>query len=97
MLMVKKVYNCSSRNKGRYKVISNDVTDILLGNAMRIKNIPSGTIVHCVESKVGMGATFGRSAGQAIVVQGIDPTGKYVQIKMPSGEIGLFLQMQWQQ
>lgn len=71
------------------KVISNDVTDILLGNAMRIKNIPSGTIVHCVESKVGMGATFGRSAGQAIVVQGIDPTGKYVQIKMPSGEIRL--------
>ena len=71
------------------KVISNDVTDILPGNAMRIKNIPSGTIVHCVESKVGMGATFGRSAGQAIVVQGIDPTGKYVQIKMPSGEIRL--------
>jgi large subunit ribosomal protein L2 len=70
-------------------VISNDVTDILPGNAMRIKNIPSGTIVHCVESKVGMGATFGRSAGQAIVVQGIDPTGKYVQIKMPSGEIRL--------
>ena len=71
------------------KVISNDVTDILPGNAMRIKNIPSGTIVHCVESKVGMGATFGRSAGQAIVVQGIDSTGKYVQIKMPSGEIRL--------
>jgi len=71
------------------KVISNDVTDILPGNAMRIKNIPSGTIVHCVESKVGMGATFGRSAGQAIVVQGIDPTGKYVQMKMPSGETRL--------
>jgi len=71
------------------KVISNDVTDVLPGNAMRIKNIPSGTIVHCVESKVGMGATFGRSAGQAIVVQGIDPTGKYVQVKMPSGEIRL--------
>jgi large subunit ribosomal protein L2 len=71
------------------RVVSNDVTDILPGNAMRIKNIPSGTIVHCVESKVGMGATFGRSAGQAIVVQGIDPTGKYVQIKMPSGEIRL--------
>lgn len=71
------------------RVVSNDVTDILPGNAMRIKNIPSGTIVHCVESKVGMGATFGRSAGQAIVVQGIDPTGKYVQIKMSSGEIRL--------
>ena len=70
-------------------LISGEKVDVLPGNAMKIKNIPSGTIVHCVENKVGMGATFGRSAGQAIVVQGIDPTGKYVQIKMPSGEIRL--------
>jgi len=70
-------------------LISGEKVDILSGNAMMIKNIPSGTVVHCVENKVGMGATFGRSAGQAIVVQGIDPTGKYVQIKMPSGEIRL--------
>ena len=71
------------------KVISGEKVDILPGNAMKIKNIPSGTIVHCVENRVGMGATFGRSAGQTIVVQGIDPTGKYVQIKLPSGEIRL--------
>ena len=70
-------------------VISNDTTDVLPGNAMRIKNIPSGTIVHCVENRVGMGAVFGRSAGQTIVVQGIDPSGKYVQINMSSGEIRL--------
>ncbi len=70
-------------------IISGEKVDVLPGNAMMIKNIPSGTIVHCVENKVGMGATFGRSAGQAIVVQGIDPTGKYVQIKMSSGEIRL--------
>ncbi len=71
------------------KLISGEKVDILPGNAMKIKNIPSGTIVHCVESRVGMGATFARSAGQVIVVQGIDSTGKYVQIKMPSGEIRL--------
>lgn len=71
------------------KVLSNDIVDVLPGNAMRIKNIPSGTIVHCVESKAGMGAIFGRSAGQAIIVQGIDPSGKYVQIKMSSGEVRL--------
>lgn len=71
------------------KVISGEKVDVLTGNAMMIKNIPSGTIVHCVENRVGMGATFGRSAGQVIIVQGIDPTGKYVQIKMPSGEIRL--------
>lgn len=70
-------------------LISGEKADILPGNAMRIKNIPSGTIVHCVESRVGMGASFGRSAGQTIIVQGIDPTGKYVQIKLPSGEIRL--------
>lgn len=71
------------------KVVSGEKVDVLVGNAMKIKNIPSGTIVHCVENMAGKGATFGRSAGQAIVVQGVDPTGKYVQIKMPSGEIRL--------
>ena len=45
--------------------------------------------MHAVENVPGKGAVFGRSAGQVIVVQGIDPTGKYVQIKMPSGEIRL--------
>lgn len=71
------------------RVISGEQEDILIGNAMRIKNIPSGTIVHAVENRVGMGATFGRSAGQEIVVQGTDPSGKYIQIKMSSGEIRL--------
>lgn len=70
-------------------VISGEKVDTLPGNAMRIKNIPSGTEVHAVENVPGKGAVFGRSAGQVIVVQGIDPTGKYVQIKMPSGEIRL--------
>ncbi|NLZ24649.1 50S ribosomal protein L2 [Candidatus Dojkabacteria bacterium] len=70
-------------------VVSGEKVDVLLGNAMYIKNIPSGTVVHCVESIAGKGAVFGRSAGQQIVVQGIDPTGKYVQIKLPSGEIRL--------
>lgn len=70
-------------------VISGDKVDVLPGNAMKVENIPSGTIVHCVENVPGKGATFGRSAGQAIVVQGPDTTGKYVQLKMASGEIRL--------
>lgn len=70
-------------------VISGEQVDILPGNAMRIKNIPSGTYVHCVENVPGRGAVFARSAGQTVIVQGVDPTGKYVQIKMPSGEIRL--------
>ena len=71
------------------KVISGEKTDVLPGNAMRIKNIPSGTSVHCVENRVGQGAVFGRSAGQEIIVQGLDTTGKYAQVKMSSGEIRL--------
>jgi large subunit ribosomal protein L2 len=70
-------------------LLSDEKTDVLPGNAMQIKNIPSGTVVHCVENQPGSGAKFGRSAGEAITVQGIDPSGKFVQLKMPSGEIRL--------
>jgi large subunit ribosomal protein L2 len=70
-------------------VISGESADIILGNAMKLKNVPPGTEVHCVESKPGNGAAYGRSAGQIILVQGPDPSGKYMQLKMPSGEIRL--------
>jgi large subunit ribosomal protein L2 len=70
-------------------LISGDKADILPGNAMKVKNIPAGTSVHCVEDTPGKGAVYGRSAGEAIIVQGPDPSGKFVQIKMPSGEIRL--------
>ncbi len=70
-------------------LVSGEKVDVLPGNSMKIKNIPSGTAVHCVESIPGRGAAFGRSAGEIIMVQGIDPTGNFVQLKMPSGEIRL--------
>ncbi len=70
-------------------VISGEEKDILVGNAMYVKNIPPGTLVHCVENEVGRGARFGRSAGQSVVIQGLDPSGKHVQIKLPSTEIRL--------
>lgn len=68
-------------------LVSGEKVDVLPGNAMRVKNIPSGTIVHCVENNPGKGAVYGRSAGEAIVVQGIDPSGKFVQLKLPSSGI----------
>jgi large subunit ribosomal protein L2 len=71
------------------KILSAEKADVLPGNAMMIKNIPSGTTVHCVEDYPGRGAKYGRSAGEAIVVQGPDTSGKYMQVKMPSGEIRL--------
>lgn len=70
-------------------VISGELVDVLPGNAMKIKNVPSGTMVNSVEVKPGKGAKLARSAGNGIVVQGPDSTGKYVQVKMPSGEIRL--------
>lgn len=75
-------------NKGD-EVVASEKADLLVGNAMKIKNIPSGTEVHAVEARPGMGAAYGRSAGDLILVQGKDPSGKYVQLKMPSGEIRL--------
>lgn len=71
------------------KIVSGEKVDVLPGNAMRIKNIPSGTIVHAVENYPGKGAVYGRSAGETITVQGPDTSGKFMQIKLPSGEIRL--------
>ncbi len=70
-------------------VIAAEKADILVGNAMKIKNIPSGTTVHCVEIQPNKGAALGRSAGMSIYMQGLDPSGKYAQVVMPSGEIRL--------
>jgi large subunit ribosomal protein L2 len=67
------------------KVLSGDNVDIRAGNAMRIKNIPVGTPVHNIELTSGRGGQIVRSAGnQAIIVAKEE---KYVQVKMPSGEI----------
>jgi ribosomal protein L2 len=56
-----------------------------------VKNIPSGTEVHCVES-IQQGCSFG-DLPSGDVVQGIDPSGKFVQIKMPSGEIRWYFRL----
>ncbi|MBD3329066.1 50S ribosomal protein L2 [Candidatus Dojkabacteria bacterium] len=71
------------------KVVSGETEDVIVGNAMKIKNVPSGTTVHCVENTPGSGAKYCRSAGQGMLVQGPDPSGKYMQVKMPSSEIRL--------
>jgi len=58
-----------------------------VGNATLLKNIPSGVYVHNVEMYPGRGGILARSAGASLQVQG--QVGKYVQVKMPSGEIRL--------
>jgi large subunit ribosomal protein L2 len=59
--------------------------EIRPGNAMPIKNIPLGTMIHNIELKVGAGGQIVRTAGGAAQVLARDQG--YVQIKLPSGEV----------
>jgi large subunit ribosomal protein L2 len=70
-------------------VISGEQVAPEVGNAMPVVNIPMGTIVHCVELKPGKGAAMVRSAGGYAQIVARD--GKYVTVKLPSGEMRLVL------
>src|ERR1700686_3583643 len=67
------------------KVMSGPEADILVGNALPLKNIPQGTVVHNVELKPGKGAQMARSAGAQ--VQLISKEGDMALLKLPSGEV----------
>lgn len=64
---------------------SENFIDIKPGNAMKLKNIPVGTIVHNIELKPGHGAQIARSAGGYAQLMGKEE--KYVILRMPSGEM----------
>lgn len=64
---------------------SESFIDIKPGNAMKLKNIPVGTIVHNIELKPGHGAQIARSAGGYAQLMGKEE--KYVIVRMPSGEM----------
>jgi large subunit ribosomal protein L2 len=68
-------------------VMSGPQAEIAPGNALPLKNIPVGTVVHNVELKPGAGGKMARSAGSSVQVAGKDAA--YVQLKMPSGELRL--------
>ena len=67
------------------KVISGEQVDIKPGNAMPMKNIPVGTIIHNIEMKPGKGAQMARSAGTYVQLIGKDQG--YVQLRLSSGEL----------
>jgi len=60
-----------------------------IGNALLLSEIPLGTIISCIELRPGQGAVMARSAGT--FAQLIARDGKFVTVKMPSGEIRLIL------
>jgi len=59
--------------------------DIKPGNAMKMKNIPVGTIIHNIEMKIGKGGQIARSAGGYAQLMGKED--KYVILRLPSGEM----------
>ncbi len=73
------------RLKAGDKVIASNKADIKPGNAMPLKSMPVGTIVHNVELKIGKGGQLVRSAGCYAQVVGKDAG--YAQLKLSSGEL----------
>lgn len=67
------------------KVQSGSSAEIKPGNAMPIRNIPVGTLIHAIEMKPGKGAQLARSAGA--VVQLISVEGQYATIRLSSKEM----------
>ena len=71
-------------------VVSGPDVDIQPGNSLPISNIPTGTMIHNIELKVGRGGQLVRSAGGA--AQLLAKEGDYAHIRLPSGEVRLVLQ-----
>ena len=66
-------------------VISGDAVAPELGNALQLKNMPLGTVVHNIEMQPGQGGKIARSAGASAQLSNKED--KYAVLKMPSGEL----------
>ena len=66
-------------------IVSGPDADIKVGNALPLKNIPVGTVIHNIELKPGRGAQMVRSAGNG--AQLMAKEGDYAQVRLPSGEV----------
>ncbi|MGH1375420.1 MAG: 50S ribosomal protein L2 [Alphaproteobacteria bacterium] len=71
------------------KVVAGSKVDVKPGNAMPLKNIPVGTIIHNIEMKPGKGGQMVRSAGTFAQLVGRDQG--YAQVKLASGELRIIL------
>ena len=71
--------------KANDQVISGEKASVNVGNTLVLKDIPVGTILHCVELKPGKGAQLARSAGT--YVQFVAKEGQYATLRLKSGEV----------
>ncbi|WP_299179657.1 50S ribosomal protein L2 [uncultured Neptuniibacter sp.] len=67
------------------KIISGESVDIKPGNTMPLRNVPVGSVIHCVELKPGKGAQIARSAGTS--AQLVAREGAYATLRLRSGEM----------
>ncbi|MEM6454035.1 MAG: 50S ribosomal protein L2, partial [Acidobacteriota bacterium] len=66
-------------------VVAGPEAEINPGNALPLRNMPLGTILHNIELKIGKGGQMVRSAGTGAQLMAKD--GDYAQVKLPSGEV----------
>ena len=66
-------------------IVASDAADIKPGNSLRLQAVPLGTFVHNIELKIGRGGQICRSAG--CYAQVMAKEGKYVLLRLPSGEL----------
>ena len=79
-------YVIASRNlKTGDEVVSGETAPIKEGNTLPLRNIPLGSVVHCIEMKPGKGAQLARSAGAG--VQLVAREGQYATLRLRSGEM----------
>lgn len=67
------------------QIVSGEDADILVGNALPLRRIPPGTLVHNVELRPGKGGQMARAAGAEIRL--ISREGGYALLRLPSGEV----------
>ena len=68
-----------------YKLLSGSAVDVLVGNAMELRNIPEGTLIHNIELHPGKGGQIARSAGVSAQILGREEG--YVLVRLGSGEV----------
>ena len=73
------------------EVVASDTADIKIGNTLKMKNIPTGTLVHNLEVRAGKGGQLVRTAGSSAQI--LAKEGDYCQVRMPSGEVRSFHMM----
>ncbi|ACR12745.1 50S ribosomal protein L2 [Teredinibacter turnerae] len=64
---------------------SGDASAIKVGNTLPLRNVPVGSVIHCIELKPGKGAQLARSAGAS--VQLVAREGQYATLRLRSGEM----------